>query len=471
MRLRFLLPLFFSLFVFTVFCAFTASAFAQSAEREVLPSDGIEPASSAASEAIASDSAGTGAPLIDAESVGISLIDRLSIALVKTRIPVDEVGAAGLLIRFAIALFIIIVQIVLIRIIWFLFGKLHTLATNRWADFIKPIKIKTIRVLDKKQILSFIHFLLRVLKWVVTIFQLFITLPIIFSLFPLTQNLAGTLFGYIFTPVKSIVIDFVKYIPNLFTIAIIIVIIRYVLRSLKFLSMQIEKEKITLPGFYPEWAQPTYNILRVLLYAFTIAVVYPYLPGSGSEVFRGVSVFVGVLLSLGSSSSIGNLVAGFVLTYMRPFKIGDLIKLNDITGFVVEKSPMVTRLRTHKNEYVTFPNNMVLGANVINYHTSAEEETGLIVHTEITFNYAMPWTKIHELLIKAALNTEYIMNEPEPFVRQTALNDFYANYEINAFTKTVDKLPMIYANLHKNIQNVFAEENIDLTAPHYYAQR
>jgi small-conductance mechanosensitive channel len=369
--------------------------------------------------------------------------------------------------RLSIALAIIAGQALLIRIIWLFFKRLGKKVLETGGEKIKPLTIKKLRLLSTRQIIEIIHFLLKMLKYVITVFQLYITLPIVFSLFPTTENLAHTLFGYILTPLKDIVIGILKYIPNLITIIIIIVIIRYVLRALRFLARQLAMGKLVIPGFYADWAEPTYKILQVLLLAFTVAIVYPYLPGSDSRVFQGVSVFVGVVFSLGSSTAIGNLVAGLVITYMRPFKIGDRVQIKEITGFVVEKQMMVVRLKTHKNEYVTFPNLTILSSGIINYNTSSDEdEEGLILNTEITFGYATPWQTIHDILISAALNTEYVQKSPRPFVLQTRMDDFYAHYQINCYTKEVDRVPAIYARLYENIQNGFHEAGLDMTTPH-----
>jgi small-conductance mechanosensitive channel len=177
---------------------------------------------------------------------------------------------------------------------------------------------------------------------------------------------------------------------------------------------------------------------------------------------------VGIIFSLGSSTAIGNLIAGLVITYMRPFKIGDRIQFQNITGFVVEKSLIVIRIKTHKNEYVTFPNMMVLNSSIINYTPSSDEdEEGLILHADVTMGYAVPWTQVHEILIAAALKTTHVLKSPKPFVLQTALDDFYAKYQINAYTKEVDKAPRIYSELYENLQNGFKAAVIDLTAPAY----
>ena len=371
--------------------------------------------------------------------------------------------------RLGIAMAIIAGQVIFIFVIWKIFKHINNKIDHASGkERIKPLTIKQVRLLTAKQLINVIHFFLRILKYLITFVLLFITLPIVFSLFPPTKDLASTLFGYILAPLKRIAVDLLKFIPDFITIIIIIVITSYVLRALKFFAVRISKGKLVIPGFYADWAHPTYKILQVLLWAFTIAIAYPYLPGAESRAFQGVSVFVGIIFSLGSSTAIGNLVAGLVITYMRPFKIGDRVKMKDITGFVVEKNLMVVRLKTHKNEYVTFPNLMILGSNIVNYNTSSDEdEEGLIIFAEVTFGYSTPWQTVHDILINAALATEYVQKKPKPFVLQTKLDDFYAYYQINCYTKEVNKVPVIHARLYENIQNGFSEAGLDLTTAHY----
>lgn len=370
--------------------------------------------------------------------------------------------------RLMIAMAIIIVQALLIWLIWFLFKKINEKIEEWGREKIKPLVIKKLRLLTAMQIVRLFETLLKFLKYLITALQLFLTVPIIFSLFSATKNLASILFDYILTQIKDIAVSIGKYIPKLITIIFIVLIIRYILRGLKFFASQIEKGKLVIPGFYSDWARPTYRILQALLCAFTVAIIYPYLPGSDSRAFQGVSVFVGIIFSIGSTSAIGNLVAGLVITYMRPFKIGDRVQIKDITGFVVEKNLMVVRLKTHKNEYVTFPNVMILGSNIINYNTSSDEdEEGLILYSEITYGYATPWQTIHDILVNAALATEYILKKPKPFVLQTQLDDFYAHYQINCYTKDVNKVPLIYSLLFENIQSGFTEAGLDMTTAHF----
>ncbi|MDR2501573.1 MAG: mechanosensitive ion channel family protein [Treponema sp.] len=378
-------------------------------------------------------------------------------------------GVADLLIRLGRALLIVILQVLLIWLVWRGFKRITRRITERAEKNLKPLAIKKLHILSTKQIIRLIELAVRIVKFIVVGFQLFLTLPLVFSSFPETKDLAFTLFDYILIPLKGIALGLIGYIPNLIAIVIILIVTRYAQRGLKFFASQIELERLVLPGFYPDWAQPTFNILRVLLYAFTMVVIYPYLPGSGSPVFQGVSVFVGIIFSMGSTSAIGNLIAGFVITYMRPFKIGDRIQVQNITGFVVEKSLIVIRLRTHKNEYVTFPNLMILNSNIINYNSSAAaEEEGLILYAEITMGYSVPWPRVHELLLGAALRTNQVLQTPKPYVLQTALDDNYARYQINVYTKAVHRVPAIYSELYQHIQDAFREADLEFTAPSYH---
>ena len=269
---------------------------------------------------------------------------------------------------------------------------------------------------------------------------------------------------------KDILVGIVDYIPNLFTIFIIWYAIKYLVRFVHYLSREIEAGRLKFGGFYPDWAMPTFHIIRFLLYAFMIAMIYPYLPGSRSGVFQGISVFVGLIVSLGSSTVIGNIIAGLVITYMRPFKLGDRIQLNDTTGNVIEKTPLVTRIRTPKNEVVTIPNSFIMSSHTVNYSSSAREY-GLIIHSEVTIGYDAPWRQVHQLLIEAALNTPGVIDDPRPFVLETSLSDWYPVYQINAYIREADKLGQIYSDLHQNIQDRFNEAGVEIMSPHYMAMR
>lgn len=335
---------------------------------------------------------------------------------------------------------------------------------------LKALSIRGYELFDTQKQVRILIFLANVLRYIFILLQLMISVPILFSLFPQTENLAYKIFSYAWNPIKTIAVAVVNYVPDLFMIVIIWLAIRYLVKGVRYLAGEIQSEKLKINGFYPDWAQPTYQIIRFLLYAFMIAMIYPYLPGADSGIFQGVSVFVGLIVSLGSSSVIGNIMAGLVMTYMRPFKIGDRIKLNDTVGNVVEKTPFVTRIKTPKNEVITIPNSFILSSHTVNYSSSARNY-GLIIHSEISFGFEIYWETVHKLLIEAALRTPGVSKDPKPFVLETSLQDFYVMYQINAYIKDADKIAQIYSDLHQNIQVMANEAGIELMSPHYFAGR
>jgi small-conductance mechanosensitive channel len=251
----------------------------------------------------------------------------------------------------------------------------------------------------------------------------------------------------------------------LFIIVIIYYIIHYIIRGLAYLADEVATQRLQIKGFYPDWAKPTYSIIRFLLYAFMLALIYPYLPNSDSRVFQGISIFIGVLVSLGSTSAIGNLVAGIIITYMRPCQVGDRIHINEVIGSVLEKTPVGIRVRTFKNEIITIPNSAVIGAQTTNLSESART-TGLIVHLCVTMPYDVPWRQVHQLLIEAAQNTPDVMNHPQPFVLETAFNDFNVTYEINVYINDADKLCEVMSDLRENIQEKFRNAGLSMVSTH-----
>jgi small-conductance mechanosensitive channel len=312
--------------------------------------------------------------------------------------------------------------------------------------------------------------LLRIIRFILVALVLYICLLLFFRLFPSTRWLSDTLIGYILSPLKSVLIAIRDYIPNLFAIIVIVAIFLGVIRVIRFLAGRVGSGTITIKGFYPDWASSTFNIIRVILLVFMFIMIFPHLPNSDSKIFQGVSVFVGLLLSLGSTSLIGNLISGLVITYMRPFKVGDRIKMGDNLGNVIEKNSLVTRIRTVKNEVVTIPNANIMASQTINYTHSAEAY-GLILHAVVTMGYEVSWRTMHALLIEAGLKTQHVLPDPKPFVNQVALDDFYVQYEINIYTRNADEMTAIYSDLNKNIQDIFNREGIELLAPHIYAHR
>ncbi len=338
------------------------------------------------------------------------------------------------------------------------------------GKFIRSFRFRNYEFLSKKKVLKGVLLLNKVVKIFFIILIVYLALPSLFSIFPVTKSWAGTLLSWVVDPIISIFLAFVSYLPDLFTVIVIVTVVRYLVKLIKYLAKEVQVGKLTLPGFHPDYAMPTFGIVRFILYAFMFVVIFPYLPGSGSDIFRGVSVFLGILLSLGSTSAISNVVAGLVITYMRPFKIGDRIKLGDVTGDVIEKTPLVIRVRTIKNEEITIPNSQILTGHTINY-TSSGKEIGLILHTTVSIGYDVPWRQVHELLISAAKSTKGVSKDNAPFVLQTSLDDFYVSYQINAFTKSPEKSAVLYSDLHKNIQDKFNKAGVEIMSPHYKSIR
>jgi len=350
------------------------------------------------------------------------------------------------------------------------FKKIYKKIISLKGTKIKTIKIKNYVLLDESKSTNLILMLFKILRYVVLVLMLYISITTALSVFPATRHLSGILWGYILTPFANIFHGVINYIPDLITIVAIVIVFRYLIKGLRFFTGEIQKGRLTIDGFYPDWAKPTFSIVKTLLYAFMFVVIFPFLPFSESPAFRGVSIFFGVIFSLGSSSVINNIVSGLVLTYMRPFNIGDRIKIGDIVGNVMEKTALVTRIRTPKNEEVTIPNSSIMTAQTFNYSESARMY-GLILHSTYTIGYDVAWRKIHELLLEAAKRTHDVMKEPKPFILQTALDDFYANYQLNVYIKDADKMPRIYSEMHQNVQDVFNENGIELTSFHYESAR
>ncbi len=350
------------------------------------------------------------------------------------------------------------------------FRKLNVFLRVKRDVWLKDLTYRGYTFLTVEQELTAILFLLKIVKWFVFLILLYFVLPLIFSIFPFTRGWATVLLGLIWSPFRGVLVAIWDYLPNLFAILVIVAVMRYFTRFVKYIFSEIKRENLRIPGFFPDWAMPTFGIVRFLLYAFTIVLIWNYLPGSDSDIFKGVSVFIGILFSLGSSSAIANMIAGLVITYMRPFRIGDRITIGGVTGDVTEKSLLVTRLKTIKNEIITIPNSSILSGNTINYSSIAEKE-GLIIYSKVTIGYDVPWKDIHAALIEAAQRTEHILKDPRPFVLQTSLDDFYVSYQINGVTREVKKQAVIYSNLHQNIQDVCNERGIEIMSPHYRADR
>lgn len=343
------------------------------------------------------------------------------------------------------------------------------IAANK-EKLLRNLSYKDYTFLTADQELVVISWFLRIFKWFIVVLLVYLLLPLVFSIFPFTRGWADTLFGFIWKPFSGIMKSVWDYMPNFFTIIVIVLVFKYLIRFVKYVFDEVDAGKLKITGFHEDWALPTFSIVKFLLYAFMFILIFPYLPGSDSGIFQGVSVFLGLLVSFGSSSAISNIVAGLVITYMRPFKDGDRIKIGDVTGVVIERTLLVTRLKTLKNEEITIPNSAVLSGNTTNFSAVAKTD-GLIIHTTVTIGYDVPWRDVQAALLESAARTANLLTDKVPFVLQTSLDDFYVAYQLNVFTAEAEAVAPIYSELHQHIQDVFAERGIEIMSPHYRAER
>jgi small-conductance mechanosensitive channel len=373
-----------------------------------------------------------------------------------------------LLIRIGLIFLILIVFYLLVLLINKLKEySIQKIMTER-SQRIKDVKIKNYVLVSSVQKTRILINTINLLRWALIVLMAFIMLPIIFSVFPFTQSWANSLIGLFTKPLKKAFLAIWAYIPDLITVFVILFVMRYAIRFVKYIFTEIDKGKLEVNGFHREFAMPTFTIVRFLLHAFTLVLIFPYLPGSSSNIFKGISVFIGVLFSLGSSSAISNIIAGLVITYMRPFRIGDRISIADKTGVVIEKSPLVTKLRTIKNEEITIPNSSILSGNTVNYSTFSDQ--GICFQVELTVGYEEPWERIHQMLLNIPGRVARVNTSPAPFVLQKKLDDFYVLYELNVYISQSAEIALAQSEIFQLILNDFLAAGIEMNAPHIFTK-
>lgn len=356
------------------------------------------------------------------------------------------------------------------RVVRYLFGRLATKVASLEGTRLRPLTFQQQELLSASEIGQFTAGTLRWIGHVIVLVGFCLYVQTALGFFPATRRLSDRLFSYAIDAVALVFWSIVGYIPNLLILLVLFFVARGVITLARVFFRGVSTHRIQLPGFYADWGGPTFELVRVLIVVFAAVVMFPYLPGHGSSAFQAIGVFIGVLVSLGSSGAVANIISGIVLTYMRPFKVGDRVKIADAVGDVVEKTTFVTRVRTPKNVEITIPNGMVMSNHIINYSALAREH-GLILHASVTIGYDVDWRRVHELLIAAALATENIVAEPPPFVMQTSLDDFNVAYEINARTRDARAMLQTASDLRRNILDKFNEAGVEIMSPHFSAVR
>jgi len=360
---------------------------------------------------------------------------------------------------------VILISVLIILLIW-VFRKIDKALQKKIKARIDSVENMSFSLIRSHQLWSIYNLAFKFLRIIIFIILIAISLEYILGLLPWTSNLASNILNLLLDPVISIGSGILNYLPKLFFLIVIYLAARYFLKLSKLLFSGLKHGGITIKNFDPDWAMPTYKIFRVFVVVFAVVVAYPYIPGSGTSAFKGISVFIGVLFSLGSSSFISNLIAGYTITYRGAYKKGDYIQIGDQSGFVQEQEVLVTRMLSIKNEEIVIPNSVLLTSSIINYSTKAKEDK-LIIHTTVGIGYETPWRMVDAMLKLAVERTDGLLKQPPPFVLKTLLGDFAVTYEINAYCNDSNRLPSIYSTLHQNILDVFNENNVQIMTPAY----
>jgi small-conductance mechanosensitive channel len=341
---------------------------------------------------------------------------------------------------------------------------------DEWTSREAPIRYQKAVLISRSKAGRIVSIFLRYLYLALILVSFYFYVPLMLSFFPATAPYANQLMPYITNPAKQMVIAFWGYIPRMLSLIVIIIIVRFFLKMLRTVMRGIQNEEITLPGFDAEWGHPTYQLGRILVILLTAVLIYPLLPGAGSEVFKGFSVFVGAVITLGSSSAINNIISGIVLTYTRAFRVGDRVRIGEVLGDIEEKGLFVTRVHTWGNEIVTIPNGKVLSGDVVNLSTAATN-SGLAIRVEAGIGYDVDWRKVHELMKEAARNTPGIEKQPEPYVIQKQLGDYAVSYQLVGSTMEPKKERFIASDLRANVLDAFNREGIEIMTPSVSAIR
>ena len=353
----------------------------------------------------------------------------------------------------------------LVLVIW-LSRRARAVLEKRYRHRIPSLQIQSFQILGAEHIWGGARRALDGSRAIVILVMAFIYVQYVLGLLPWTRGIANRLLGYVLGPLTTMGRGIGKEMPDLIFLVILFLATRYLLRLIHLFFGAVGRGEVTLSGFHREWADSTYKLVRVAVIVFALVVAYPYVPGSGTDAFKGLSIFIGILFSLGSSSAISNLIAGYTMIYRRAYKVGDRVKIGDTVGDVTEMRLQVTHLKTVKHEEVFVPNSVILQSHVVNY-SSLERREGLILHTTVGIGYGTPWRQVEAMLLIAAERTAGLMKEPAPFILQNALDNFQVTYELNVYCDNAQAMIALYTSLHRNILDVFNEYGVQIMTPAY----
>jgi small-conductance mechanosensitive channel len=350
--------------------------------------------------------------------------------------------------------------------LWWVRRGLDRLLARRVQGRIHAVGIQSFEVMRAEQIWTAVRRGVVALQTLIIVGGALLWAGFVFAQFPWTRGRSRDMFALALAPLREIGGGLLDHAPSLAFLAVLFLLARLTLRVIRLFFDAVARGRVVLTDFDPDWAAPTYKIARVAVVAFALVIAYPYIPGAESPAFKGVSLFIGVLFSLGSSGAIANIVAGYMMTYRRAFKTGDRIRIGTAVGDVVETRLQVTHLRTVKNEEIVVPNSQILAGEVVNYSSLARER-GLILHTLVGIGYATPWRQVEAMLLQAAARTPGVAREPGPFVLERELGAFAVTYELNVYCTDVQEMERHYAALHRNVLDVFNEYGVQIMTPAY----
>lgn len=389
--------------------------------------------------------------------------DRIARAIAEYR---DERSARSLLLDMLYAALATGVFLLTLWALRWMFRRVAGYLETDYKNRIDELEARTFRVLDAKHLWVALLGFVRGIWVVALVAVVYLYLEFVLSLFPWSRPLSNLLTDWLLGPLRTVVDAVLYAIPGLIIIALIVVLTRFLLKAARVFFSAISEQRLHVQNFEADWAWPTYKIVRLVLVAFAVVVAYPYIPGSGSAAFQGITIFLGVIVSLGSSSVIANIIAGYSMIYRRAFRLGDRIKIADLIGDVEQMRLLVTHLRSLKNEEIVVPNSLILNSNVINYSKLAARH-GLILHTTVGIGYEVPWRQVEAMLLLAAERTPGLMRQPAPFVLHQALGDYAVQYELNVYCDNPLAMNQLYTELHRNILDMFNEYGVQIMTPSY----
>ena len=332
----------------------------------------------------------------------------------------------------------------------------------------EKIKLAGVSAVQPSQVFKYTQRVTAVVAWLAALLATYVWLIYSLQLFPYTRPWGEQLSGYLVGMLGSMLRGMVHALPNLFTVVVIVVITRFISYMIGGFFRRVQAQRLQL-GWLDEFtAGPTQKLMTLVLWLFALAMAYPYLPGAQTDAFKGLSVLVGLMISIGASGLVGQAASGLILMYSRALRSGDYVKIGDSEGTVTELGMFATRLRTGRGEELILPNTIVL-ANTTRNYSRANAGQGFVLNVKVTIRYSIPWRQIHAMLLEAARRTKGIMEQPAPFVIQASLSEFYVAYELVTYAVSEGAGPRarILSDLNANVQDVFNEHGVQMMSPAY----